>query len=326
MPPSKVSLTPGRQSEGVDTPSGLSWHVLDDFDDARISPSRWDETVCATNANVYMTYQWCRTWWRFYGAGRDLRILIFFRGEELAAILPMFVETLWIGPVWLKIAKLVGADFSIQLCNPPVHSDLAGAVLQTAAGYFTGKCGCDVVVLSPLSEDLPGFDGIRLGCRRLPPETWVTQDRQTCIHTVFRLPASFEEYLKGLGKSPRSNYKRDWNLLNKSFSVATDIISDESQLSGEFGAFRKLHNAQWNAEGKQGHFEDWPSAYEFNLELINAFASRRQVCLHRLLLDGEPVSPSIALCFRAGSVGVCPRASPARIGSVTAWAGWGWPN
>jgi hypothetical protein len=298
MPLSQNNCTLGRQSDGFCAQSGLSWHVLDDFNDARISPRQWDETVAATNGNFYMTFQWCRAWWRFYGAGRQLRILIFFRGEELAAILPTFLEKLWIGPVWVKMARLAGADSTTQLCNPPVHKDLAASVLQTAAGYFIGQCGCDAVIFSPVSADFPGFDEICLACRQLPPATYGTQVRQTGIHSVFRLSASFEDYLKGLGKSQRANYKRDWNLLNKSFSVAVDSIFEESQLAGEFDAFSKMHKAQWNAEGRQGVFADWPASYEFNLELIKACASQRRVFFHRLVLDGEAVSYQFCFTFQ----------------------------
>jgi CelD/BcsL family acetyltransferase involved in cellulose biosynthesis len=264
--------------------------VLESFEESEAWRAQWDATVAATNGNLYMTLDWCRTWWRFYGFGRALRILVLLRGEEWVAVLPMFVETLWLGPVRLKVAKLIGGDFSIQLCNPPIRGDVVASELVTALRYLHSTCGCDAVVFSPLSAAFPGFEQLRAACSQPSSEVWLAGDRQSDIHSLFDLPATFEEYLGGLGRSQRANYKRDWNLLNKSFAVASDCVSAASQLAAEFPAFSALHKTQWNAEGRQGHFDDWPSAYDFNLGLVRSQAPLGRVRLHRLLLDGQVVS------------------------------------
>jgi CelD/BcsL family acetyltransferase involved in cellulose biosynthesis len=209
----------------------------------------------------------------------------------------MFVETLWLGPVWLKIAKLVGSDFSIQLCNPPVRKGWAAPVLRTAIHYFTQQCGCDAVILTPMSANAEGFEEFRAACHAGAPGARLAQDQGFECHSVFSLPSDFESYLSSIGKSQRANYKRDLNLLKKSFEVTTDTISESARLETEFRAFTEMHKAQWNAEGKQGHFQDWPSGFEFNRELVKAHAEHGRVRLYRLLLNGEPAAYQYCFVF-----------------------------
>jgi CelD/BcsL family acetyltransferase involved in cellulose biosynthesis len=297
MHPNQDIATSTAPATGLNPGEDMAFRVLTEFDESEVSRDEWDALVAAQNGNLYMTFDWCRTWWRFYGRNRDLHILVFRRGDELVAILPMFVETLWLGPVWLKLAKPIGADFSIQLCNFPVREGRAAAVLREAIPYFTGTCGCDAVLFSPLSAHFNGFTEFQAACRADAPGARLAQDQVIDCHSIFGLPADFESYLGSIGKSQRANYKRDLNLLRKSFTVATDTISEPARLTEEFGVFSKMHKIQWNSEGKQGHFQDWPHSYEFNLELVKAQAEHGRARLYRLLLNGEPAAYQYGFVF-----------------------------
>ena len=252
--------------------SGISVRVLGAFDETEVSREQWDAFVAATNGNFYMTFDWCQVWWNFYGHDRDIRILVFRHRGELIAILPMFVETLWLGPVWLRVGKLVGGDFSIQLCNPPIAEGRSAAVLTEVIRYFIETRKCDAVILSPLSAHSNEFRELESASREGTVGALLAQDAEIDCHSIFKLRPDFEGYLKSLRKSQRTNYRRDLNFLNKSFVLTTDMVSEPDRVSDEFSAFRQMHAAQWRAEGKLGHFEDYPSGYEFNLELIKAHA------------------------------------------------------
>ena len=48
-----------------------------------------------------------------------------------------------------------------------------------------------------------------------------------------------------------------------------------------------MHQAQWQAMNKLGHFEDWPASREFSWDLVRTFARTGRVRLVRLLADGK---------------------------------------
>ena len=100
------------------------------FDEIEISEQAWDAFVDSVDSDIYLTYSWCRTWWEFYGAGRELRIYIYKYNSNIVGLIPFFYERQWIGPVWLKIAKVVGADFTIAMDNPPVEDNFSKVIFD----------------------------------------------------------------------------------------------------------------------------------------------------------------------------------------------------
>ena len=117
----------------------LSIRVLHSFADAESLRSAWNDLVLRSGADVYQTFDWCRLWWQYYGARRQLHLLLCFADEELVGLVPAFVETLWLGPVRLRVTKMIGADFTIQLCNLPVLPDVLSDVAGWAIQSFLGR-------------------------------------------------------------------------------------------------------------------------------------------------------------------------------------------
>jgi CelD/BcsL family acetyltransferase involved in cellulose biosynthesis len=114
-------------------------------------------------------------------------------------------------------------------------------------------------------------------------------DRESGLHTVFEMPDGFEGYMGTLSKNARHGYRRNVNKLNKTFRFEIDVVREGPALEREFEAFMGMHQAQWNANNKLGHFGDWPGSREFSRDLIRALAPTDQVRLIRLLADDQVV-------------------------------------
>src|SRR5206468_5757264 len=82
---------------------------------------QWDDAVIALGGTIYMSYDWSRTWWEFYGAGKDLRIFLFYAGEQIVGILPLYIDRVGCGPLKFSIARLVCANLPPKAFNPPIH-------------------------------------------------------------------------------------------------------------------------------------------------------------------------------------------------------------
>ena len=86
------------------------------------------------------------------------------------------------------------------------------------------------------------------------------------------MPDGFDAYLGGLSKNQRSNYRRNVNKLGKAFEFQVDVVREGPELEREFEAFVEMHQAQWKAVGKLGHFGDWPRSREFTRDLVDTLA------------------------------------------------------
>lgn len=252
------------------------------FDEARAIAAEWD----ALDASLYMTYDWCRVWWRHYGKGRELRLMAVREGDELAGVLPFFIERVALA----RVAKLAGCDHTIAFADPPVDPGVAPDALARAVRLLFEADRCDIVHLGPISSAAPQLESIRRSAGDTSAVARIIRDREAGAHTVFRMPDGFDAYLAGLSKNQRSNYRRNVNKLGKAFDFQVDVVRDGPELERELEAFVEMHQAQWQAVGKLGHFDDWPGSREFTRDLVDTLARRDGVRLIRLVADGEVVS------------------------------------
>jgi CelD/BcsL family acetyltransferase involved in cellulose biosynthesis len=276
--------------DSATTASRLTFRVLHSFEDAQSLRQAWNDLVLRCGADVYQTFDWCQIWWRHYGAGRQLHLLLCFCSEELIGVVPAFVETLWLGPVRLRVAKLVGADFSLHLCNLPVAADAFSAAVSNTIRHFLGNHHCDLLLIGPLSGTGARLDELLAVGQQESALVGKTETLGTSCNTYFDLPSTFSEYEKAIGKQQRGNLNRTVAQLSKAHRVSFDVVSDPAQLAATFEDFCALHKAQWQAEGKLGHFGDWPGSEDYNRDLVRTLGAQGMVRFHRILADDRVVS------------------------------------
>lgn len=276
---------------------GLTCEVADDWQNLADRRDAWDDFVASAGGDVYFTFDWCRIWWRHYGGGRRLRVLTFRRQDRIVALLPLAIERLWLGPVPMRIARLVGADSTTVVLSPPVLPEHAQAVYRAALAYLLVEQRCDALWLGPLAGHRPHREQIRQACRDSESIARLALDHEMGVHTVFDLPATYDDYLAGLDKSQRGNVRRDRRNFEKLGRVELDIVRDPARIDAVFTEFADLHQAQWQAQGMLGHFGDWPHGLAFNRDLARALAEQARAWILRLSVDGQCVSCEYGFVF-----------------------------
>lgn len=273
--------------------------VLLSFTDAEPYHAAWNDLVLRSGADVYQTFEWCRLWWRHYGTRRQLQLLLGFSGDELVGVIPAFMETLWLGPARIRVAKLIGSDFSLQLCNLAVLPEVLEAVVSRTIGHFLGAQQCDVWIAGPLAGPAARMDEILAAGRKETTLVATAEITGNGCSTRFDLPQGFDAYLNQIGSRQRGNYSRSLKQFSKLHQVAADTVSDPDAVLREYDSFQELHEAQWANEGKLGHFGDWPQAAEFTRDLIESFGKLGMVRFFRILADARVASSQFCLVFGA---------------------------
>jgi len=268
--------------------------VYTSFDELSNIQEEWDTFLLDMNGDIYLSFDWCKVWWECYGKGRNLKIFLYYSNEILVGIIPIFIEKLVLFPTWMKIAKIVGSDFTIAMVNPPIKNNCGKEILKHLISNLLYENRCDVIWLGPMPEISDTLSFMRSISSKFSKSETVVNEKIHSPYTVFNLPDSFESYLASLKKRQRGNYKRDNNLLKKSFKIQMDVLEDTE----EFEDFVKLHESQWQADGKMGHFKDWPIGYEFNKAIATIQSQKGRFRLIRLKADDRAVS--YQLCFVFG--------------------------
>ncbi len=267
----------------------ITYTIEKSFESIEHKCEEWDRLIVETCSNIYMSFDWCRVWWDYYGEGCELRLFLFWDGDTLTGIVPMYIDRVWIGPVWLKAARLLGSNLPPKISDPPVNGDYAGKIFDKVLVSLIKDDGCDAVHFGPLSGEYDSDIMMRKISEKRSDMINAAIDIRDIPHTVFTIPDNYEDYLKSLSKSERTLCKRKFKKVEKSFTVETDVIDDDELLESEFINFKRMHAGQWKREGKPGHFGAWPKAEEFNLALVKTLGKLGRVRLIRLSADGHVI-------------------------------------
>jgi CelD/BcsL family acetyltransferase involved in cellulose biosynthesis len=257
----------------------------------------WDETMLELGGSIYMSYDWSRTWWEFYGARKQLRIFLFYNDLKLVGIVPIYIDRLGFKPFDLSVARLVGSNIPPKAFNPAVHPEWAEPIFDVILKQILEKDRCDLVSIGPVRETsgfLQHFE--RAARKHLRLCAKASRDREG-VDTVFHLPNTMEQFFEAMDKDERKKRKYEMRLLAKEPSVGRDVITLPDQTEAEFESFTALHASQWRDKGKLGHFGSWPKGKQYNLALVQSLARLGRVRFVRILVGGEVVSSQFAFVF-----------------------------
>lgn len=291
---SEFDRTSTSLAKPVPSPATLSCTVYETFDGLDYLRSPWDEVVLQTSKSIYMTYDWVRLWWKFYGEP-ELKLFVFAAGERLVAIVPIYIETLGWGPFRLRVARLVGANIPPKVFNPPVSRWYAEEVLAEVVRQTTGS-GCDLLSFGPVCVSEGWDTHFHTVCTDASRQC-VQANSALGVHSFFELPRNMDDYYSALSANERKNRRYYLRRLEKEYDTRVETISDPAMVLEEFDRFAELHKRQWVAQGLSGHFGDWPSALEFNRALVEAHGNLGRVHFIRLVANGEVISSHYTFRF-----------------------------
>lgn len=271
---------------------------FESFEACPVSRDAWDDLARACDADVSVSYDWCRTWWQHYGKDRRLQLLCFYDADELVGLFPGFVDTFAVGPVRVRLGKIVCSDFVYGTPAPIFREPYDAACVQAATAHFLHDLGCLALLLArchalqpcePKLQSLSAprrLDGIRMLRRR------------SGTHVLLRLPATFADYLGALSSNGRKNYKRRWNKLSRHFTIESRLIETAAEAQAAFEDFVDVNTRQWRDLGKIGHFECQPGARQFHRDIVRRSAETGALFFHVLKADEHPVAYQYGWRFR----------------------------
>jgi CelD/BcsL family acetyltransferase involved in cellulose biosynthesis len=287
----------GKATEADTNMGGFEIVVQRSFEDLAPLRSQWDALTAELGGSIYMSFDWTRTWWQFYGSGKELRVFVCYANGILASILPMYIDRIGLPPLRLSVARLVGSNIPPKTFDPPVRRDCAERIFEFALAQLAERDGCDAISLGPMSETCRFLDGFERVCRKPAGPCGDVVRERAGVHTLFHLPGSLDEFFAGMDKDERKKRKYEMRLLAREEGVVRDVVRAPDQVEAEFEAFASLHALQWRDKGKLGHFGSWPRGRQYNLALVRAMASLGRVRFVRILLGGEVISSQLAFVF-----------------------------
>lgn len=263
--------------DAISTSSGPVLDCLEAPAQTLAAGAEWDDLVAETRADIYFLTGWQAAWWDHYGksfaTSRRPICFLLRDGTELIGALPFCIETIWAGPVPVRVARLAGVDPNFAVMGLPIAAGYEETVLRAVFDHLTQRLNCAAVSLSPMSERAAQLQHLRTA-----EGLSILRDDSPRGHTLMDLPDSFDGFMKALSKSRRREVRRDIKRLTETAPL-TNISSTPETVGPMMDRFIALHTKQWQAAGKGGHFSDWPVAAAFYRDLLYCLAPQGQAMI-----------------------------------------------
>jgi len=257
-------------SSGLEVEGDLTCAVFSSFDEISDVCETWDLFIEAIGGDIFLTFDSCRTWWKYYGAGRDLKVYIFRNNKGIVGILPMFCETLRYLPFSLRVVKIVGSDYTLSQFSLPIDPSYFDVCIKRFLEEIT-PIPWHILSFGPLA----GMSETAEALKNVLPQYLEGSDRiiirDETVQTYFKLQPTWKKHLAALSKSQRRGIVRKIAALEKYVPNAVEnmkvILADVNNVDYLYKSFVEMHQAHWRRLGKLGHFGDWPRAFEFHNEM-----------------------------------------------------------
>lgn len=261
----------------------IRFRLSDSFLELAPLAREWDAFVERNGSDIFMTFDWCRTWWKYYGKDRRLSIYVFFADDEIVGLFPMFIEKISIGIASIKVAKLVGSDFTIIQFTPAIRREFSGCILEALCDSLRDE-KCDIVHLGPISG-IMGMPDISIN-----RSIFRTRKRIVFGQTFFDLASNREDQFKKITDTDRKDIRRSYARLAK---IAGDpepgihrVFADEGNFDEMFDDFVRTHQSNWKMKNQGGHFIDWPKSLDFHREVAREEMRMGRLRLLKLSING----------------------------------------
>lgn len=232
--------------------------------------------------SVFFTPHWQETWWRHFGAGRQLSILTV-RSDDgrLQGLAPLMRSD------GNEVARLEFVG-DLELCD---YFDLLitphrqGNVVQAMADYFVSQANEDVeICLNNLSASSPTAALLQdsLTQQGLLVETDVIE---TCPTIV--LPTDWNAYLATLRGKDRHELRRKLRRAENAVELAYTVTDTPDRLDEDLDTFIALHRMS-QQDDKQGFMT--PSKVAFFGDMARQLWREEWLELAFLHADGQPIA------------------------------------
>jgi CelD/BcsL family acetyltransferase involved in cellulose biosynthesis len=269
------------------TPGPIDVEVYESFDAAAAMQREWDEFIESIDGEIFLTYDWCRIWWKYYGTGRELRIFVIRRDKAVIGILPVFLERLGIGPVRLRVIRFVGTDHMPVTIMFPVDSRYMDEIVTRFIGELNRQYRWDLLYIGALCGRFNETDRLASAVKNIGANDYCVDVKTADVQTYFHLSESWEQQLAGLKKKQRQNINRAYKLLNTNNGAVRTTFSNAESAKRDFANFLEMHQRQWQADGAAGHFGDWPNSSEFHSEVVSCQVGCNRLRLMKIEVGDE---------------------------------------
>jgi CelD/BcsL family acetyltransferase involved in cellulose biosynthesis len=255
----------------------------------------------------FRRWEWNRTWWRYYGSGHDLFVLVVYDGSEaIAGLAPWYIEqSAGAG----RVIRFLGSgevcsEYSTLLTAPGRAIEVCDAVadwLATPANHdLTSPIPCqwDLMELTSVDSD---DDVLAAMALRFATSDFTVHERPAMPCWQLQLPATWDAYLATLSKPNRRRTRAAAKRLSQP-DCACKVVTTNAEFEHTWELLVDFHQRRRRSLNEPGCFASDPFGL-FLRDLSHQFLSSGHLNMVWVEIAGRPIA--VGLNFRLGGVTYC---------------------
>jgi len=255
---------------------------IDDLEALGQRSAEWNALVQRSSTNtVFQTLEWQQSWWKAFGAGARLLLLVVEAGDKLAGIAPLMVLERRVLGRRRRIVEFIGThaadycDFIVEPGRPDAVAALVQALLERSGEW-------DVLHLVNIAETSPLRDALPAAFER---RRYTTDLRvlYECPTHVFGDRAADEKLLK------KKNIRLKVNRLTRQGRLDFAVYSEAGEIERQLEAFFQQHIERWALTRTPSFFSD-ERQRTFYRELVRRLAPKAWIVFSVVLFNDRPIA------------------------------------
>lgn len=244
--------------------------IISETEDFLQLQKQWDELASLSEATIFQTFIWNKTWWKHFGTNKKLCIITLYDEDSLAGIFPSFIDTIeYSGRKLYSSLRLLGTSVSQpkgeDLKGLKAYSDYMDIIVQPGYEKIFASRLADFFINNSLNiheivlEEVPAESAVcSFLLPRLEQKGISYTEKKQSVCPVAKLENSWEEYLKTMSKRRRNHVRK---FIRKVYDPEIKIFDLEradtaDQVSSAFEKLVTLHQNHWNSLGYPGVFAE----------------------------------------------------------------------
>lgn len=251
----------------------------------------WAELISGIpSAPLFLSWEWIRTWWAYFGKGRELWLLTARDNQgKLLGIAPLEKEIHNINWAKLRVIGFIGIGLTHPIrLNILTHQSYKEGLLGAFLDYLLSQSGqWDVLTFASQSLDSDLYN-------LLTSERGTLHIGKKTINIFIPLPGDWDTYSRTLTKKLRRNLKYFRSKLENenSGAISFSYVTDLRELSEIMKKLEEFNQDRWHARKRISNF-DYSAYTNFHQEFATLALQRGWLRLNKLNVSDR----LIAMCY-----------------------------
>lgn len=259
--------------------------AVDNFNDFLALEEKWKKVLQQSNHTIFQTWEWLSTWWRYFGKGKRLLVLLAEDDGEIRGIAPLMYSVESKFGVRQGIIEFIGTGHSEY--NDFILSDKHQQCIQMFFDHLNNL---------PLKWTLAKLVDIPSENKYLSQISNRTAIGRTILNLA--LPATYEGLSQNVKGRDRKDFRRNLRRLEENgFKVELVDYSTSNLATKGMKTLFELHQKRWQSKGGfRGMFAE--SAFcKFSLDIAKCFSKENWLGLYSLEISGKPAAAIVGFKY-----------------------------